>query len=252
MLSGVCQSEPAGLPTSGLHAHYTVDGWQASTGVWQDQSGNGRHSIQSSGVVSSASLTSAGYRTTFLQGGLDGYITFPVGSVPTDFTVCSISWNTSSDPLKRKRVLNAQSFYWIHGHHEGKVGAAWYGDTFGWVSDRTIIPASEAGNWLVFCGQNKPVDNVIVANGIDVTLANGGTGNVQLSVNSGFNDGTEKREWAVKDIVIWSRHLTRSEIYGAASFLRNQVEVHVVCGRLPHMYSQACSCIQGHFHTLML
>ena len=82
------------FPTEGLYAHYTTRGWEATnTGQWDDESGNERHSLASSGLVLQGLEEGQGtaQKVGFLTGSTTTSVTFPMNTIPDTFSICSVS-----------------------------------------------------------------------------------------------------------------------------------------------------------------
>jgi hypothetical protein len=205
------------FPTDGIYSHFTPDGFgKSQLGQWDDASGNGRHSVSATGhITKDFGVGSSGSPTAnifYLKGTSETSILFDSASVPTEFTICSL---TRYAGAKRGQILAAADKDWFHGHSDGKAGVAFYGS---WVTDPEKTEAKPA-EWLVMCGQNA-FDPIVLANGMEVEKGSGGSGFAQLSINQG-QEGGEKSDWAVHGFTVWNRHLSRDEITAASmTYLR--------------------------------
>jgi hypothetical protein len=204
------------LPKQGLYAHFTATSYQSISKVWQDASGNGRHSILAQGDISVASGPGFGapQAIDYLVGDETAVITFPEYSIPDQFTICSLSRYGSNDDMKRI-LLAADDNNWFHGHALANAGVARY-DTWMTNPSNSVIKKSD---WLVMCGQNgdRPI---LLANGQEVQISatvTGGKGGKQLGINkAGAMPGVPhlgNSDWQVAAITIWNRVLSEDEIW---------------------------------------
>ena len=111
------------FPVDGLYAHYTTRGFErTSPGVWDDESGNNRHSIQSSGLVLQGLATGHGAarRVGYLSGTMTTSILFPPGTIPGSFTVCSVSKYATANG--KGQIVSAEDKNWFNGHGENGAG----------------------------------------------------------------------------------------------------------------------------------
>ena len=208
---------------SELHVRYKAEDWFHATnyvgsGPWvlRDSSGNGRDSTGSRGTISVATATVGGAtaEVTFLQGSTTAGINLAAGSIPSFFTICSLSRYTGS--TNQRRILNtAGGVNWLHGHWNGRRGVAYYNQNYDLSSASSKGTATD---WLVMCGKNDAspalsVDGVLVED----SIANRGSGDHQLSINNG---SPEYSDWAVAEILVWDRHLASEEMLEADRYLR--------------------------------
>ena len=201
------------FPTDGVYAHFTPDSYgKSQLGQWDDASGNGRHSVSVTGHITKdfgvGSSGSPSANIFYLKGASDSSILFGSASIPTEFTICSL---TRYAGATRGQILTAADKDWFHGHSDGKAGLAFYGS---WLTDPEKTEAKPA-EWLVMCGQNA-FDPIVLANGMEVEKGSGGSGYAQLSINQG-QEASEKSDWAVHGLTVWSRHLSRDEITAAST-----------------------------------
>ena len=229
-LKGEARDEP--FPRTGIHSHFTPNGWQKTVpGRWDDESGFERHSLKSAGAISlkTDAGNGAGGTVAYLTAGTDGSIVFGEGSIPQEFTICSLSryaGNAKNKIIAKVDVkgdcmtndIGAEC--WFHGHEENKVGVAYYNQ---WKTPTTsFLPGDKITDWIVMCGQNK-VMGVQLANGMERTVHHsytapghgGGDGGLQLAING--HNGLQNSDWALHGLTIWDRHLSRHEITAASN-----------------------------------
>jgi hypothetical protein len=171
-----------------------------------DMSGYNRHATKSGNALTKgfSSGNGAAANIHFISGDTGSKITWPTGSIPINFTLCSITRYTGGT---NRRIFNSTGSNWLHGHWGGSRGVAHYN---GWKT--TSSNGANLTNWLVFCGKNE--DRLInrekncMADGVYVGTDTGGTSNISLDIN---NNG-ETSNFSFSYIAIWDRHLTDVEM----------------------------------------
>ena len=198
------------FPREGIFVHYSAAGWgKTSKNVWDDESGNGRHSISVTGNVRQgfAKGNGAQHRIPFVSGDASTSVTFPMDTVPSDFTICSLS-RYSSDSSRDRIIGAAGRDDWFHGHYAASAGVAKYGKWMTRARQAHIL----ADDWLIMCGQNG-ASPMVLADGKEVDVASGGDGGVQLAIND--QTAAETSAWQVSAITVWSRQLSEAEVWNA-------------------------------------
>ena len=141
---------------------------------------------------------------TYITGTTHTKMLWPESSIPSTFTVCSV---TRYHGTARQRILSCdfaptQPLNWLHGHHGGVRGKAYY----------NVFPAMGAGDgrglndWLVMCGTNDagvPTPGNIVMDQIGTGTVNGGQGGCRLHM--GYVPKTS--DWAFHSLFIWDYSL---------------------------------------------
>ena len=187
--------------------------------MWPDNSGNNRHS---SGIRGSIAQSFFGSSKTekYIYGSSTSGITLGT-TIPTGFTICSISSYTSSH---RGRILDAKyPGKWIHGHYRGVAGVAHYEH---WVTSSASV--LDPLQWVVVCGKSTKV----TANDIDRTIRTSGQAapSSYLTVNQGRGFGANQRsDWAVAKVSVWNRQLDDTEMSQASQILLNAIKVCLFC-----------------------
>jgi len=151
----------------------------------------------------------------FLNGTVNSIINFKV-DVPVNFTVCSITRYSSSDPVKQDGILvgenNGNSGQFIHGHWYASRGVAYYKP---WMTS-----TSNSGlrtEWLVMCGKNESTfPNNILADNNAVGTSDGGNGG---QINLGINNLTRPSDFAFNQIIVWDTVLTDAEMQEVSNYL---------------------------------
>ena len=154
-----------------------------------------------------------------------GSITWPTGSIPSTFTICSITrYNLTG---RRGRIFDAavSGANWLHGHWSGNIGVAHYNSwKTNYVSPNGRLSSGvDATEWVVMCstnGTNNQTPYNILANGIGVGTVNGGAANWQLTINAGTNSG-EWSGFAFNQVIIWDVALTNTQLKYMSDILQN-------------------------------
>eukprot|EP00935_MAST-01C_sp_MAST-1C-sp1_P002276 g2276.t1 len=182
--------------------------------TWTDLSGNGRHAYVSKGHVHKAEARGYGARATvpYIYGNTGAGLRWHhYGTVPSSFTVCSVSRYNNG---RRGRIIGARGANWLHGHWAGHAGVAYYS---GW---KTYHHYNQGNNWLVLCGKNDHSrHNQMISNGRRHINNghSGGRGHLELTVNDGNHRG-ESSDWAIMEMAVWNRHLSLQEMYSVVDF----------------------------------
>ena len=147
--------------------------------------------------------------------------------IKSDFTICSATRYTGG---RYGRILQGSGANWLHGHHGWhynygsedfpRAGYAAYNGAS--TSTHNVKPVTD---WVVMCGSNAG-SNLKIANGKDVGIAVGGTGNIGLRINSG-DTATQASDFEVAEVITWDRGLTEAETWAAHNYLMR----HVLGGR---------------------
>lgn len=200
--------------TSGLTSFFAPTSFDGQK--WTDLAGN-KHGEVTRGKVTlgfSGPEDLSNKEIMYLKGTTADGIRFPSGTIPSSFTICSM---TKYEGGTRRRILDAADVgsNWLHGHWGGYVGVAHYN---GWKTE-TNVDASVHGqdDWVVLCANNK-AGGLVTFNSRRVNVNNiAGTGNRQLTVNDGSRSA-ERSDWGAAYIAIYNRHLSNDEM--------RQVEAH--------------------------
>ena len=188
--------------------------WNSTVDLLYDISGHGKHAITNGVSLDSGIGDGANIIVNYLAGDTSSTVLWPIGSIPSVFTMCSITrcrdWNNC------KRVLASRTIDWLHGHFTSKRGVAYYG------SDNWMTSSDSVGiltDWLVICGKNGGIiPNNILVDGIIAGSRNGGTGSSVLSIN--INPVNENSNWAFRELMIWDTSLSDADMVDASTALR--------------------------------
>ena len=185
-------------------------------GFGYDASGNnitnGITNIIGNGAVSGIS---------YMSGNTTSKITWPIGSIPSQFTICSISRYSGS---QKKQILQSKYYTnnWFHGHNNGNDGLANYD-----LSKSDMTYNGIVGDWLVMCGKNDEIfdnnglDNIInsvLANSVPVGISFGGSGGepYQLCINN-----TEASDWNLSYVMIWDTVLDDTDMLSVSNAFKS-------------------------------
>ena len=192
-----------------------------------DFTGNGRHATMStvSSGTATANTNGATASIPVLTGTTGSTITWPIGSIPNNFTICSITRYNTSTATNQKRIFDASAsgVNWAHGHLQGSVGQAYYN---GFRTPSYVNPSniSSKTNWVTMCGTNSntnDITNNILVNGFGYGTFNGGTGGYDLTINNGNQKSTETSDFAFNTVLIWETALTNTQLSQVSNALLN-------------------------------
>ena len=206
-----------------------------------DYTGNNRHATISGrrpvlntqpGYGATASIPS-------LFGSTRTQIIWPSGSIPTEFTICSITRYAGS---AQQRILAgggpSTAKNWLHGHHYRKSGVAFYNTWVTQYDGSSPDANSELTNWLVMCGTN----NRILVHGVLQPLrATDGDGrNDTLTINALYTypgDFIEQSDFGFQQVIIWNTKLSDTQMDTVSTLLTNYLTTGDITGY--PWYSQA-------------
>lgn len=158
----------------------------------------------------STATSGASTKIPFIFGGTNATVEWPASSIPTNFTICSISrYNGPS----KARILVGKTDNWLHGHWGGRRGLCHY-DT--WITDDASVGTVD--DWVVVCGKNNgTAPNNILVDGTPYGKNPGGAGGKILTINK---YGNEKSDWALSYVFIWDVNLTDAEMVVVSNTLK--------------------------------
>lgn len=191
---------------------YTAESVSIDDAKWYDVSGNNRHAdIANTATFSCLSgQRSRVHPICGLYGSTSTSVTWPVWSIPVDFTICTISRYSGGN---QKRIFDASGENWLHGHWNGHRGVAHYR---AWITSSSTPNPPNIGtyDWVLMCTQNG-ADRLVYVNGYNVwngqtTPFNQRNGGYRLTINNG-NQGNEHSDFGVAEVIIWDRALARDE-----------------------------------------
>ena len=178
--------------------------WQSAVGSWQGRVTKG--SIARKVEAGSGATRPVTYLRGLSNAGYDfGKIMKP------DFTICSITRYLEGGAMGR--ILQNRHPNFIHGHHGGRTGLAYYGT---WVTPQDVPGNTD---WLVMCGNNQGV--VFVGNGrSNIAVRHGALQNA-ADFNLYINEGqtSEPSDFGVMEVITWNRALSEDEMWTSMEYL---------------------------------
>lgn len=188
---------------------YSAASWNSTTNKLTDLTGQGRDATTTGVLSGCATGNGATASIAYVSGTTTSTITWPTGSIPATFTICTISRYVATN---QQRIFTSVNNNWMHGHRSGAKGIAHYVTaTNGWKTVEAGI-GGVLTNWLNFCGTNNTSiasPNNILANTFAIGNANGGEGNLILGVNT---TGYELGDFQISQVLIWDVILTSTEM----------------------------------------
>ena len=213
---------PLSIP-SPSYGWYKADSqyWNNASNLLLDMSGNGNHAI-TIGVISliRASGDGATASVQYLTGGTSSTVTWPTGSIPSDFTICSVTRYLKMG--KSGRILIGRTINWYHGHHNNHRGKAYYE---GLKTDDFSVGLQT--DWNVMCGKNGgSIPNNILVDGMARGIWAGGAGSSVLGINS--SPSSEDSDWAFRELMIWNTALSDADMVIVSTALRISLHIEQV------------------------
>jgi len=198
------------------HSVYVAEAWNGSALV--DLSGNGRHAVLMAGTVASAAASGDGAANavTSISGTTATKLLWPESSIPSTFTVCSVTRYTGGGMGRILQCLASptQSMDWLHGHESSKRGVAYY-SSGSWLTS----PANHGvvDDWLVMCGTNTgaTAPGNIILDQVQIGMADGGNGGGRL--NTGYFAASD---WALHSLLIWDYSMGTTDMKRVTAALR--------------------------------
>ena len=215
-----------------LWAGYYAGNYNSITNELPDLNGNPSRNIKSNMILNVKYDNSSSI--PFLYGDKNSIILFPENSINSNFTICSITKYTSTDPINNNKIFHSlahNSYDFYHGHYKNKKGVISYN---GYEFSKGFPTNSPINSWVVACAKNtnstNPSDNVII-NGVScgLTIEPEYTENdinrpiSNLTINY---DGTNayNSEWALSYLLIWDSHLSDIELKNVSTALNRFLE----------------------------
>ena len=211
---------------------YTADNWNNNT--LYDITGNNRNATTSSVTYGFSSGNGATAAIPYLQGSTSSRITWPVGSIPQQFTIASI---TRYSGTNRGRILSDNGSYLIHGHWSGLRGVCYYNQ---WVT-QNVSSNDVITDWLVTVGTNNSIVtypyNVIISNS-PITNGTNPIGNATSNSNNNNTNSNsvglsinqlEQSDFQFNTVLIWDKGLTgqlmQNIAYWLTQYLQNGISI---------------------------
>jgi hypothetical protein len=185
--------------------------------------GNGRNATCSGVTLTNGNGYGATANIPYIYGTTTSKVTWPNGSIPSIFTVCSITRYTGT--ANNKRILNGTSGNWLHGHWSNYSGVCYYE---AWKTSSVNGPNNT--NWVITCGKNNGNNpNNVLVNGSAKGTASGGTGGQTSMTINNSTAVNEPSDWAFSHVFIWDQTLTDDELKivstGLSQYLNNGISI---------------------------
>lgn len=159
---------------------------------------------------------------SYLSAKKETVITFPVGSLPENYTICAMT-KYSSNINNRNRILTAKyPRNWLLGHWANFSNGIMYND--GWKSIDYSNNNSTSTDWLISCAKSyaKNTSYSIIFNDVNKAWVNAngnGDKNAQLTIN-GWSEG-EASDFGFAYLIIWDIVLSDTELLIVSQALSN-------------------------------
>eukprot|EP00933_Yihiella_yeosuensis_P021070 TRINITY_DN16769_c0_g1_i1.p1 TRINITY_DN16769_c0_g1~~TRINITY_DN16769_c0_g1_i1.p1 ORF type:complete len:2816 (-),score=557.46 TRINITY_DN16769_c0_g1_i1:303-8750(-) len=129
-------------------------------------------------------------------------------------TVCSITRYLTTEA--QGRILTGSGWNWLQGHWSGQVGVV---HAQRWQTRTARNKGST--NWVTVCSSSGSRQVLVDGQNIGTNTGTGG-GNMNLVINSHTR---EFSDWAVMEVMTWSRVLSNSEMQGAHTYLLRKLHL---------------------------
>jgi hypothetical protein len=156
-------------------------------------------------------------------------VTFSVGSIPTNFTICSIACYNGSNKQRILQTDGTSGGDWLHGHWGsagggGGPGYAFYG---GWITASGVSGVTVVDNWLNMCGKNgsSPPNNILVNTISKGVGSNGGSGSGTLGINTNSTRVNERSDFKLSQVIIWNTILTDAQMLTVANSFKSYLQL---------------------------
>ena len=167
---------------------------------------NGRDATTTGTITkTTASGNGATGAITYLTGTASSTISFATGSIPSTFTILSL---TRYNGGTRQRILTSKTVgNWFHGHWNSRKAAVQYE-----VQRSQYVIANYLDDWICVVGKNVGSSaGSILYDGVANSINSNGTGNYTLGINNGIYPA-EYGDWAFSCVMIWDTALTDAEM----------------------------------------
>ena len=193
---------------------YSAEAWNSGTNVLPDLTGNGHNATTTGVSYVTGSGNGANATIAYLAGTTSSRMFWPAGSVPSTFTIASLTRYSGGS---NGRILETVNGNWLHGHWSGQAGVCYYE---GWKAVNYTGSSLNLNNWIICVGTNNTsiaMPNNIIVNGVGVAnQANGGSGSYQLTVNQ-----FEVSDFNFSQLLIWDSGLTLAQMQSVSTILQN-------------------------------
>lgn len=192
---------------NGLQVWYEGSSWNPSFNRWDDLSGKGNHTTNTTGTISVTNNNSgsgANGNFPYIYGNTTSGVSITNGWPSSEYyTFIHVTRYTGTE---RKRIWQGNSGNWLSGHWGGQAGVYYHQ---GWFTD----PYTDyyGLNWFIAMDQN----NFVRSNRGQYSFSSGGDFNPgSVSINNAGSGGcchTEASDWACAFVAVYDRKLTPFE-----------------------------------------
>ena len=196
---------------------YLASDWDGIDTLYE-VSRNGRNVITKGVKSGNQIINNSDISIPYLFGDTSATMLWPVGSIPLNFTICSITRYTGGANQRILQSSGADKSNWFHGHGNNNSGVVYYNN---WMTPEKNNN-SVLTDWVVTCGKNGSVaPNNILANNTSIGTNNNGVGGLQLGINipGGGCCSNETSNWAFSQVFIWDQILNDYEIKAMSNAL---------------------------------
>ena len=191
---------------------YNASSWVQGTLTLIDETGNLRHGVGVGAGLNQASASGNGATAVipYIDGLNTDTMTWAVGTIPANHTICFIT-RYSSSTLNQERILTSDTQNSVLGHHVGKRGVISVSSQI-----TPFVNTTPTTNWANMCYTNglsgtNPTPNNVLLNGVGIGNANGGD-NVVSRLGINIFTGGEQSRFQISQLLIWDSALTPTEI----------------------------------------
>ena len=198
--------------------------------IFFDSSGNNRHATTTGTITKlTGSGNGASGSITYLLGNTASTISFPTGSIPSTFTILSLSRYNGG--MRRRILCSAGAGNWLHCHWNGNRGVSHYD---GWITSSTGIGTVD--NWATMVSKNSgTTPGNIIVDGSARGIATGGSGGYNLGINN--NIYGETSDWALSCVMIWNQALTDAEMVTLNTIVANYLSTGIYSVNVNNNYN---------------
>ena len=203
------------LPMEGMYAWFES---QNASAVWHSSVGTLKGEVVGGEVTVK---TEAGHGATHpvraLHGDSKSKYDFGRAIPAGKWTLCTLSRYTGAN---KRRIFEGTGNF-LHGHWYGLRGVAFYD---AWVTSHQV-GHGVVDDWLVMCGTNDGKRAYVDGTNVALSDRSGASSDKYLGINYAKDCGDcaserETSDWAVAEVMIWSRALSDAEMIQVTNYLQ--------------------------------
>ena len=156
---------------------------------------------------------------SYLYGTSTSTISWPSGSIPSTYTICSLTSYVPNKFQGRILVANSTNENWLHGHWNACAGVHFENNNWLTTTNISITPKT---NWVIMCAKNSlSSSSSILTNGYPAAITSATPKTTVLSL--GVNNGpyTESSEFYLSQVMIWDKYLTDASMAYVSNLMQN-------------------------------